>query len=127
MRPQFNFIFEGGEWLDSQAPTTLVSDTEASRTVTVETAYILMLHAVAIYNADDVARVCRVEILDSTDTLRFQLVNESINAGGRKDLVLPHPLPVLGTYKIKFTWEAGGVSSGGTAKSNFIFRRVYRI
>lgn len=125
-----------GRKVDNEATTTLANNTAATRTVTVPTLVNAELHGGHLVNADDVTRVLSVHVDDGAQVLVRCIQEEStptlidavyppnlpddnperILAGGA------YPFPLSPGDRVQFTWAAGGVSAGGTARSSAVWK-----
>lgn len=136
---EFRESLEGpGRIVNNEADTTLGNNNSVTRTLTVPTNTRWLLHAIHVLNADNVTRNIDVSTTDGTDpTLqlwrasdeasRITPAGESLNlppgtiqndehvsAGGTMDF------PMEEGDTVVITWNAGGASTGGTAKSSVV-------
>ena len=123
----------GGEIKHNQGDTTLLSNTQATRTITVPTGVRWYLFGGVVLNDDSVARTIKVQVLDESNNVIFYYASASTNAAGwcaypqsqaSKVNGQTFCLPMKAGWDILITWEAGGASAGGTAESSAIVLEV---
>jgi len=120
--------------VDNEAATTLGNNDNVTRTITVPTNVKATYYGGAIYQVDDVARNVTFRTDDGTQrlwnlkdnaTTYAQNERPTIPTGEADKLNLPagaFPLPLSAGDRIHYTFNAGGASSGGTARSSAIWK-----
>ena len=130
-----------GVKVDNEADSTLVNNTELTRTITVPTNSLWELEYGSVLNADDVTRVVNYEWDDGADGLGGWTPGQSatglslgagrrdnfpltVGSGGSATLPGVRQSPLSAGDRILITWFAGGASAGGTAKSSAVVREL---
>lgn len=120
-----------GAVVDNEAASTLVNNTALTRTISVPTNARWQLEGGHVLQADDVARVCSVVTNDGTaGQNKHELFADSVAANTR--FAYPNsvadlqgwqggqPISLVEGDDIVITFNAGGASAGGTARSSAV-------
>ncbi len=127
-----------GKIVSNDGATTLVNNTAITRTITVPPNARWRWHGGAVFNADDVARNVKVRADTGGANLDVaRLHRQDVAAGARiaypntfADDEVGSPMegiPLLESWRILITWEAGGASAGGAARSSALVEELIEL
>lgn len=119
----FNYA---GRIVDNVNTTALVNNTLKTVVVEVPAGKRWVVMGGMIENIDNVTRICQVIISNNADAIIFQIFYHSLATTIRGYFPMRHAdlfrtanpqiLILAAGQKIKFTWQAGGASAGGTTE-----------
>jgi len=129
------FVFPAGEPRLFSDVTALVNNTSKTVDLIVPDTAMYLVYGGSLQNNDDVARTLSVSIMDSTGNIIIQLiVSTAIAAGdyitfpctvsGLDNYGGSTPLPLPAGSKIRYSWNAGGASTGGSTRYSLLYQRI---
>jgi len=130
------FSFPGGESVAETKTITLASNTAATVDVTVPADELWLLWSAHIHNGDDVSRACAIVVRSDwtgVDYPFMDLMSLTLSAGayghfpnGSGGASNPNVTPILlfSGDMLRFSWAAGGLSTGGTARYGYKVQKV---
>lgn len=126
----------GGEIDDNYATVTLGNNDTVSQTVTVPAGKRWYLFGGRMSNGDNVVRNVTLQVYNELDVAIAMLIRYQVLAAGG-EIFFPnteavstqlgsgaYPLPLLAGWDLEYTWNAGGVSAGGTSHISAIVVEV---
>ena len=125
---QRNLAPYGGTIEENYNTVILVNNTYGQEDLTVPAGKRWYLFGGFLLNGDDVARDCWVNVIGTEGSTLLRLLKDQA-VGAATDVYFPnteatvdqmgsgiYPIPLLAGSIIRFRWDAGGASTGGTAK-----------